>query len=185
DAGGPHLPVEVLEGVAGHQRPGAEDLDGAVDHRLRRLGGVELGHGRQPGDVGGAPLVVGPGGVVDEQAGGPGAGGHVGQGVGTAWKSAMGRPKARRSRAWATAWSSAASAIPTAKAPTLGRKRSRVRMATRNPAPTSPRTSPGPTATPSKTSRPTAWGASMSIGSPDSPAAPPATTKAVTPRAPL
>src|SRR5947207_2920254 len=47
----------------------------------------------------------------------------------TAWKSAIGRPKARRAPAWATAWSSAASAIPTAKAPTLGRNRSSVRIA--------------------------------------------------------
>ncbi len=96
----------------------------------------------------------------------------------------MGRPNACRSPAWVTAWSSAAWAIPTAKAPTLGRNRSSVRMATRKPALTSPSTSPGPTGTPSKTSRPMAWGASMSIGSPDRPAASPGTTKAVTPRAP-
>src|SRR5438132_1306256 len=43
----------------------------------------------------------------------------------------MGRPNAWRFDAWATAASSAACAIPMTEAPTLGRKRSRVRIARR------------------------------------------------------
>src|ERR671923_280065 len=72
-------------------------------------------------------------------------------------------------------------AIPTANAPTLGRNRSSVRMATLNPASTSPRTSSGPTGTPSNRSRPIAWGARSSSGSPDRPSASPGTANAVTP----
>ena len=169
DAGGAHLAVEVLERVAGHEGPGTEDLDGGVDDELRRLRGVELGHGRQPGDVGRSAIVVGPGSVVDEEAGGLRPGGHVGQGVRHGLEVADGPAEGPPLAGVGTAWSSAAWAIPTANAPTLGRNRSSVRIATRNPALTSPSTSPGPTGTPSKTSRPMACGATMSIGSPDSP----------------
>ncbi len=73
--------------------------------------------------------------------------------------------------------------MPTAKAPTLGRKRSSVLMATRKPPPTSPTTSSGPTGTPSKVSVPTGWGASISSGSPPRPGRSPGTRKAVTPAA--
>ena len=76
----------------------------------------------------------------------------------TAWKSLSGLPNACRAAAWSRAAAIAACAIPTANAPTLGRKRSSVRIATRKPRSTSPMTCSGGTWTSSKTSRPMGCG---------------------------
>jgi hypothetical protein len=106
-----------------------------------------------------------------------------------AWATACwadsGPPYASRLPTCATVASSAACAMPTANAPTLGRNRSSVRMATRNPESTSPRTSARSTRTPSKVRLPIGCGEIMSRCSPDSPGEPPATANAVTPRAPV
>ena len=81
--------------------------------------------------------------------------------------------------------SSAVRAMPMANAPTLGRKRSSVPIATRKPSPGAPNTCSGPTGTSSKVSEPMAWAASMSRDSPLSPGESPGTAKAVSPRAPV
>ncbi len=75
--------------------------------------------------------------------------------------------------------------MPTANAPTLGRNRSSVRIATAKPPSTSPSTSSRSTRTPSNVSRPIACGTTMSSASPDSPALSPATANPVTPLARL
>ena len=134
------------------------DLNGRVDRLLRRLGGEELGHRRELGDRL-EPAVVGGGGLEDEQPRGLDPGGDVGEPVGDRLEPGSGAPKASRCAAWATARSSAARAMPTAKAPTLGRKRSRVAIATEKPRSTSPITAEPGTTTPSKRSRPIACGA--------------------------
>ncbi len=74
--------------------------------------------------------------------------------------------------------------MPTANAPTLGRNRSSVRIATRNPRSASPRSSVAITGTPSKVSRPIGCGLIMSRCSPPRPGRSAGTTNALTPRAP-
>ena len=80
--------------------------------------------------------------------------------------------------------SSAACAIPTAKAPTEGRNRSRVRIATAKPRSGSPSTWSAGTNTPSKVIDPIGCGATRSSERPDSPSESPGTANAVTPAAP-
>ena len=55
----------------------AVKLQRRVDDALGGFGGVELGHGRFPGDAGGT-CVTGPGGAIDEQGGGVDLQCHVG-----------------------------------------------------------------------------------------------------------
>ena len=94
----------------------------------------------------GSPAVVRARGRVDQQPGGLELGGHLGQGVGTDCCSASGAAeRLPRSPTWSTAASRAACAMPTANAPTLGRNRSSVRIATGNPRrPRRARRSPRP-----------------------------------------
>lgn len=102
----------------------------------------------------------------------------------TAWRSLSGPPNAVRVAVWATVASRAARAIPTAKAPTLGRKRLRVSIATRKPRSGSPRTSSAVTGTPSNSRVPMGCGESMSRAWPVSPGRSAGTRKAVMPREP-
>jgi hypothetical protein len=74
--------------------------------------------------------------------------------------------------------------MPNANAPTLGRNMSSVRMATRQPPSTSPRTDVAGTRTSSKTSRPIGWGDTSRCLLPDNPRASPGTANAVIPRKP-
>jgi hypothetical protein len=74
--------------------------------------------------------------------------------------------------------------MPTANAPTLGRNRFSVFIATAKPRSGSPSSSSGYTGTPSKASVPIGCGLTMSRWVPDSPGRSPGTRKAVTPRAP-
>jgi hypothetical protein len=74
--------------------------------------------------------------------------------------------------------------MPTANAPTLGRNRFSVSMATRKPRSGSPSRSSRPTGTPSNVRLPMGCGESISIGSPLSPGRSAGTRKAVTPRDP-
>ena len=79
--------------------------------------------------------VVGGGRVVDEQPRGLDARGDVGEPVRDRLEVLeRAAERVRGAAACATAASSAACAIPTANAPTLGRKRSSVRIATREAA---------------------------------------------------
>lgn len=102
----------------------------------------------------------------------------------TACRSLSGPPNALRVAVCSTVASSAARAMPMAKAPTLGRKRLRVFMATRKPRSGSPSTSSGVTGTPSKRRAPIGCGESMSSGVPVRPGRSAGTRNAVTPRAP-
>jgi hypothetical protein len=102
----------------------------------------------------------------------------------TAWKSRNAFPNASRDRVCAIAASSAASAIPTAPAPTLGRNRLSVVIATRKPPSTEPSTSPSATRTPSSSSVPIGCGEISSSDRPLRPGESPATANAVTPRGP-
>ena len=74
--------------------------------------------------------------------------------------------------------------MPTANAPTLGRNRSSVRIATRKPRSGSPSSSARPTRTPLKARLPIGCGLIMSRCSPCRPGRSPGTANALTPRAP-
>lgn len=102
----------------------------------------------------------------------------------TAWRSLSGPPNAVRWAVWSRVASRAARAIPTANAPTLGRKRLRVFIATRKPRSGSPRTSSAVTGTPSNSRVPMGCGESMSRAEPVSPGRSDGTRNAVMPRAP-
>src|SRR3954468_5960782 len=66
DAQRAHLAIEPLYDASDRDTEAAEQLDGVIDHPLRGLGRVQLGHRRLAGD---APAgdVVRPRGAVDEQ----------------------------------------------------------------------------------------------------------------------
>lgn len=102
----------------------------------------------------------------------------------TARRSLSGPPNAVRWAVCSRVASRAARAIPTAKAPTLGRKRLRVFMATRKPRSGSPRTSSAVTGTPSNSRVPIGCGESMSRAEPVSPGRSDGTRNAVMPREP-
>ncbi len=102
----------------------------------------------------------------------------------TACWSLSGPPNAVLDAAYSQAASSAACAMPTANAPTLGRNRFSVRIATAKPRSGSPSRSPRSTGTPSKASVPIGCGLTMSRCVPDSPGRSAGTRKALTPRAP-
>ena len=116
----------------GLETSGAEHLNRSVYRSLGGLGRMELGHRCLPGQRLGLSNVVGGCRRIHQQLGGL----DVETDIGQLMRDSGSRRSGFRTRcvmACPVAMRSAASAIPSAKAPTLGRKRSSVCMATLNP----------------------------------------------------
>ncbi|CAM5696911.1 hypothetical protein SVIOM342S_06092 [Streptomyces violaceorubidus] len=169
--------------MAAAQGAGAVQLDGAVDDVLGGLGGESFAIAARFGTSGApASYAVAAAYTIRRAA-------SVRSAISatwweTAWRSRSLPPKASRAVVCARVASRAACAMPTAKAPTLGRNRLRVSMATRKPRSGSPSTSSEVTGTASKARVPMGCGESMSSGAPVRPGRSAGTRKAVTPRAP-